>query len=121
MNQVPTVTYDFNGIKRLHYGQGFTAITSTEFSTFQLLKELERRGRWVEVRDVCEEQIQKTPEWLTPYLCAGVAHANLGRYSEAILRLAYVEKMARGNTDYSAATRVFNQLSRELETPRELA
>ena len=66
------------------------------------------------MRELCEEQIQKTPEWLTPYLCAGVANANLDRFDEAIHRLEYVEKMAACNPEYSAATRVLNQVRREL-------
>lgn len=120
MSQESIVTYDFNGLKRIQQGQSSSAVSWTEFTTFQLLKHLERHGRWIEVRDLCEEQIRKTPEWLTPYLCAGVAHANLGRYDEAILRLEYVEKMAGGNAEYSAATRVLNQLTRELQKPQEI-
>jgi hypothetical protein len=70
------------------------------------------------VRELCEEQIQKTPEWLTPYLCAGVANANLDRFDEAI-RLEYVEKMAASNPEYSAAARVLNEVRRELARSSE--
>lgn len=84
-----------------------------EFAVFQILKELEKQQHWVAVRDLCEEQIQKTPEWLTPYLCAGVAHANLAEYDEAIRRLEYVERMAASNPEYSVATRVLKQLRKE--------
>ena len=55
----------------------------------------------------------ETPEWLTPYLCAGVAHANLGDCDQAIRRLEHVERMAASNPEYSAATRVLNQLRQE--------
>jgi hypothetical protein len=71
------------------------------------------------VRDLCEEQIQKTPEWLTPYLCAGVAHANLERHDKAILRLEYVERKAASNPEYSAAARVLNEVRRELARSSE--
>lgn len=73
----------------------------------------------MEVRDLCEEQIRKTPEWLTPYLCAGVALANLGRREEAIRRLEHVEKMSSGNPDYSAAARILNELRRERPSSAE--
>ena len=71
---------------------------------------LEKQRKWAEVCDLCAAQIQKTPGWLTPYLCAGVALANLGREDEAILRLEHVEKMAPGNPDYAAAVRILTEL-----------
>ena len=97
------VRYEFNGIKRVRQSQDTEAVTWDEFAIFQILNELEKQGHWVAVRDLCEEQIQKTPEWLTPYLCAGVAHANLGECEEAIQRLEYVERMAFCNPRYWAA------------------
>lgn len=112
MSSNPTVGYDFNGIKH-EREQNCGATTPGEFAIFQILKELEKGGHWIEVRDVCEEQIRRTPEWLTPYLCSGVAHANLGQHNEAIRRLEYVERMAAGNPEYSAATRVLTELRRE--------
>ena len=110
---VCAVRYEFNGIKRVWQGQDTEAVTWDEFAIFQILEELEKQGHWLAVRDLCEEQIQKTPEWLTPYLCAGVAHANLGECEEAIRRLEYVERMAVSNPRYSAATRVLRQLRKE--------
>jgi|SRR5580704_2851902 hypothetical protein len=114
MNQKAVVTYDFTGIKHIQHGPNSSATTWDEFAIFQILEELEKRGRWVEVRELCEEQIQKTPEWLTPYLCAGVANANLDRFDEAIRWLERMERMAACNPEYSAATRVLNQVRREL-------
>lgn len=110
---VGTVKYEFNGIKHVRHGRDIEAQKWGEFAIFQILKELEKQGHWVAVRDLCEEQIQKTPEWLTRYLCAGVAHANLGECEEAIWRLEYVTRMAASNPEYSAATRVLNELRRE--------
>jgi hypothetical protein len=109
----PVITYDFNGVKHVQQGHNFRAITGDEFAIFQELQELERQRNWVEVRTLCEAQIEKTPEWLTPYLCAGVAYANLGQEKEAIRRLEYVEKAAAGNLSYSAATRILGELRRE--------
>lgn len=113
MDAKPVITYDFNGVKHVQQGHNFRAITGDEFAMFQELQELERQRNWVEVRNLCEAQIEKTPEWLTPYLCAGVAYANLGQEKEAIRRLEYVEKVAAGNPSYSAATRILNELRRE--------
>ena len=104
------VRYEFNGIKHVGQGNGTEAVVWDEFAMFEILKELEKQQHWVAVRDLCEEQIGKTPEWLTPYLCAGVAHANLGERAEATRRLEYVERMAAGKPEYSAAARVLKQL-----------
>jgi hypothetical protein len=117
MSLKPVVTYDFDGVKHVQQGHTFRAITGDEHETFQELQELERQHNWPAVRDLCEIQIEKTPEWLTPYLCAGVAHANLGQRKEAIRRLEYVEKAAAGNPLYAAATRILNQLRREAASP----
>lgn len=109
------VTYDFNGVKHIRRGSHVRAVTGDEFAVFQVLKELERLGNWDEVRDLCEAQIQKTPEWLTPYLCAGVAYANLGQDERAIPRLQHVEEMATDNPNYAAAGRILSELRRHRE------
>jgi hypothetical protein len=114
MNAKPVVTYDFNGVKHVQQGHNFRAVTGDEFEIFQQLQELERQQNWTAVRDLCEAQIEKTPAWLTPYLCAGVAHANLGEGEAAIRRLEHVEKVAAGNPLYSAAARILSQLRRDL-------
>jgi hypothetical protein len=113
MNPKPVVTFDFNGVKHVQQGHSFRAIAGEEFELFQKLQELERQQDWNAVRDLCEAQIEKTPEWLTPYLCAGVAHANLGQRKEAMRRLEHVEKAAAGNPLYSAGARILSQLRRE--------
>lgn len=113
-NSSGAVRYEFSGIKHIWNDCDGGTSTWDEFAIFQIIRELEKQGRWAEVRDLCEEQIGKTPEWLTPYLCAGVAHANLGDCDRAIRRLEHVERLAAANPEYSAATRVLNQLRREL-------
>lgn len=113
MNSKAVVTYDFDGVKHVQQGHNFRAITGDECELFQKIQDFERQRNWTAVRDLCEAQIEKTPEWLTPYLCAGVAHANLGQEREAIRRLEHVEKTAAGNPLYAAAERILNQLRRE--------
>jgi hypothetical protein len=115
MSRKSIVTYDFDGVKHVEQGHRFRAIAGEECEVFQRLQELEKQHDWPAVRDLCEAQIEKTPEWLTPYLCAGVAHANLGQRKEAIFRLQHVEKLADDNPLYSAATRILNQLRREAD------
>jgi hypothetical protein len=113
MSPKTLVTYDFDGTKHVQQGHSFRAVAGEEFEIFQQLQELERQQHWPAVRDLCEAQIEKTPEWLTPYLCAGVAHANLGQSREAIRRLEHVEKLAGGNPMYAAAARILTQLRRD--------
>jgi hypothetical protein len=107
------ITYDFDGVKHVQQGHSFRAISGDEFEVFQRLQDLERQQDWAAVRDLCEAQIEKTPEWLTPYLCSGVALANLGQQAEAMRRLEHVEKFAAGNPLYLAAGRILEQLRRE--------
>ena len=117
MSEETVVSYDFDGRKHVKQGYSFRVISGDECEIFQKLQELERELNWTAVRDLCEIQIEKTPEWLTPYLCAGIAHANLGQGREAIRRLEYVEKRAGDNPLYAAATRVLNQLRRDEANP----
>ena len=113
MSSKTVVTYDFNGTKHVQQGHSFRAISGDECEMFQELQELESEQNWPAVRDLCERQIEKTPEWLTPYLCAGVAHANLGHEKEAMRRLEHVEKFAGDNPLYAAAARILLQLRRD--------
>lgn len=109
----PAITYDFNGVKHIRTGHNFRTIAGKETDIFEQLCELERRGEWIAVRDLCQAQIQKTPEWLTPYLCAGVAMANLGEEKTAIRHLEHIEKMAPEDSNYAAAARILRQLRKQ--------
>jgi hypothetical protein len=109
----PAITYDFNGVKHIRKSHNFRTIAGEETEIFERLCELERQGEWTEVSDLCETQIRKTPEWLTPYLCAGVALANLGEEKDAIRHLEHVEKMAPADSNYAAAARILRQLRKQ--------
>jgi hypothetical protein len=113
MNPNPVVTYDFDGVKHIQQGNNVRAVAGDECELFQTLQDLERQHDWTAVRDLCETQIEKTPEWLTPYLCAGVACANLGQEQDAIRRLEYVERTSAGNPLYAAASRILEQIKRD--------
>jgi hypothetical protein len=71
---------------------------------------LESEKNWKELRTLAEQQIKKTPDWLTPYLFSGVAEANLGNKAAAIARLKYVRDQAAGNPDYADAERLLKML-----------
>lgn len=109
----PVITYDFNGTKHIRAGHNFRTVAGEETEVFEQLCDLERQAEWAGVRDLCEVQIQKTPEWLTPYLCAGVALANLGEDGAAIRRLEHVEKNAAGDSNYAAAARILRELRKQ--------
>lgn len=53
-----------------------------------------------------EQQIKKTPDWLTPYWFSGIAEANFGNRSAAIARLKHVQEQAAENLDYKDAERL---------------
>jgi len=113
MGPTQSVTYDFNGVRHVQQGHRFRVITGEEFEVFQQLQRLEMEQDWPAVVEICEAEIEKTPEWLTPYLCCGVAHANLGHTEAAIHRLELVERESGGNPLYSAASRILMQLRME--------
>jgi hypothetical protein len=108
------ITYDFNGVKHIQQGNNFRAVTGEEAMVFERLQDLESQGNWAAVREICEMQIAKTPEWLTPYLCAGVASANLGQESEAIERLEHVQRLCGDDPNYAAAARILTQLKKQI-------
>jgi hypothetical protein len=103
-------TYDFNGARRTIQSGIASVGVGEEWTVFQKLVQLEKTKDWKELHDTCEDQIKKTPEWLTPYLFSGVAYVNLGERAKGIERLEYVKKKAGGNPDYAAADRLLNQL-----------
>ena len=109
----PAITYDFNGTKHIRTGHNFRTVAGDETEVFEQLCDFERQAEWAKVRDLCEIQIAKTPEWLTPYLCAGVALANLGEEKAAIRLLEHVEKMAAGDSNYAAAARILRELRKQ--------
>ncbi len=102
--------YDFNGGKR-DQRPGHTGVTAgAELMVFQRLLDLQRQQHWRELVEASEAQIQKTPNWLTPYLFSGVGNMNLGNRAEAIKRLEYVKSESAGDPDYADAARLLTQL-----------
>jgi hypothetical protein len=102
--------YDFNGAKRDQRPGVSNVVIGEEFGVFQQMGKLESEKNWKELRTLAEQQIKKTPDWLTPYLFSGVAEANLGNKAAAIARLKYVRDQAAGNPDYADAERLLKML-----------
>lgn len=92
--------YDFNGAKHIQQGASGEVVIGEEYTVFPRFEQLQAEEKWQELIELCEQQITKFPEWLTPYVFAGIGYANLGQKSKAIERLEYVEKSAAGNKDY---------------------
>ena len=105
-----TVWYDFNGVKRIQEGASFEAILGKEYTVFPRFEQLYTERKWRELIELCVEQITKYPEWLRPYLFAGVGYANLDKKDKAIERLEYVEKKAGNNKAYEDASRLMHLL-----------
>ena len=104
------VWYEFNGVKHIQEGNSFQAIAGDEMSVFPQFGQLQEQKKWQELGNLCEQQIAKSPEWLTPYLFSGIAYANLGQKDKAIERLEYVERQSAGNEAYRDASRLLQIL-----------
>jgi hypothetical protein len=102
--------YDFNGAKRDQRPGMTSLIVGEEPGVFQKMRTLQNQHQWKELLVTSEEQINNTPDWLTPYLFSGIANANLGNKQAAIERLKFVRDEAAGNPDYADAGRVLQQL-----------
>lgn len=103
--------YDFNGTKRVTTGPGHIFIeTGLEFEIFKKINELEKQRNYPELKNICEQQIIKTPEWLTPYLYLGLAFANMGNKEKAIEMFEYVLRNAPDDPAYAQAKEFLKKL-----------
>lgn len=104
-------TWDFGGAHRENLGAGrISATRGIEMAVFEQLQALEAAKNWSALRDLSESQITKTPRWLTPYLCSGIANAHLHELDKAKDRLGYVVKTAGDDPHYAAARRLLSAL-----------
>lgn len=105
-----TETYDFQGNRRSTSPGQIEATMGAKHNVFRKMIALNEEHNWSELLSLCEKEIDSTPEWLTPYLFAGIAQANLGERGEAIQLLRYVEREAAGDPAYSAASDLLQKL-----------
>jgi hypothetical protein len=104
-------TFDFNGAHRRNMGGGQVQIEyGEEFSVFQKIMKLQADKDWVNLKEVCEAQINAKPNWLTPYLFSGIAFANLGSFAEAKERLNFVVEKAGSDPHYADAARILAEI-----------
>ena len=80
---------------------------------FQKLKSVYDKKDWKTLAEMSEEQIRQRPEWLTPYLLAGIAYANLGNKEAAIKNLEFVSDKSVGMKEYSDADRILKLLKQQ--------
>jgi len=106
-----TVTYDFVGMKR-ETGPGIIRGSKGRQPVYLKIKELRNQNRWDELIEVCEQEMKTTPEWLTPYLYAGVAYANIGSREKAIKLLLHVQREAAGDPQYQEVDSLLKQLKK---------
>lgn len=111
-NRGITSTYDFNGAKRETSAGRSSVSIGDEIGVFQRLLELEKNKNYLDLASLCENQINKMPEWLTPYLFLGIAYANLGYREKAIFYLEHVLKNAPGDPDYNQAKTILDQIKK---------
>lgn len=114
-------TYDFGGTKHVNnpaMGKFFAEV-GEETNVYSRMVELQKKRRWQELVDVCEPQIKKTPEWLTPYEFAGVAYGHLGNTPKAIELLTYVKEHAGDRPEYAEVDRLLKFFSTPLALPTQ--
>jgi tetratricopeptide (TPR) repeat protein len=104
-------TYDFNGAKRITTRPGHISLeVGPEVEIFKKINELEKQRNYPELKNICEQQIIKTPEWLTPYLYLGLAYANMDNKEKAIEMFEYVLSNAPDDPAYAQAKEFLKKL-----------
>jgi hypothetical protein len=105
-----TSVYDFRGNNRSTSPGRITMYAGGKDGEFRKIVELRNQGRWKELLDECEREMQATPGWLTPYMFAGIAHASLGNREEAVRLLRHVKLNAAGDPEYSEVDALLRKL-----------
>jgi tetratricopeptide (TPR) repeat protein len=104
-------TYDFNGAKRITTRPGHISLeVGPEVEIFKKINELEKQRNYPELKNICEQQIIKTPEWFTPYLYLGLAYANMDNKEKAIEMFEYVLSNAPDDPAYAQAKEFLKKL-----------
>jgi hypothetical protein len=105
------VIYEYSGQKKIwSAATGTMTVEPGEVEAYRKMQEMERERNWPALRDLCEEEMEKVPEWLTPFVTAGKVYALLGDVDKAIERLDYVHEKAAGRKDYEIADRLREEI-----------
>ena len=108
-----TSIYSFNGVKRETSGGNIKGVVGEELGIFRQMVDLEESRKYPALIKLCEQQIKKTPDWLTPYFYLGVAQANMGLKEEAIKNVKYVIDNAPGDPEYKEAENILKWIEQQ--------
>jgi hypothetical protein len=103
-------TWDFRGVKRDIRPGVIKAGAGDELAVFKKMQEYQVGRQWEALIKLCTEQIQKTPEWYTPYLFRGIGYANIGQTEKAIQDVELVTSSTPGDPEYAQATDILRQI-----------
>jgi hypothetical protein len=94
---------EFNGARRIRQG-GYNSISQgPESLIFQNIIELQNQQKFTELLKLCDENIQKTPEWFTLYIFKAIALLNIDikNKNKALDLFDYVIDKTTGDFDYA--------------------
>ncbi len=84
-----------------------------EHDVYTNIVRLHDQHDWPGLVQTCSAEIQKTPEWLTPYMFRGAGYANLGRIDEAREDLKHVVNEAGDDPQFQEARQLLTKLPNE--------
>jgi hypothetical protein len=82
----------------------------TKSRAFRRIVELRDSGEWSALLELCQTEMKSTPEWLTPFMFAGIANANLGHHERAVELLRHVQENAAGDPEYAEVDSLLQRL-----------
>jgi hypothetical protein len=96
-------TLDFDGARRVTPCPGESTVDalSPEVAVFQLMTALEQAQNFRALRDIAAQHTTETPQWPTPWLLVGKAHAMLGRLEEATRAYRQFLRHTEGDPQYA--------------------
>ena len=97
----PIVFYEPNGAKHIQIGGTFSIDPTLRDTVFPTIRSLYENEQWRELVDTCEAEIEANPDWLTPYLFAGIGYVNLKDEPAATKRLEHFWKRSAQIRDYA--------------------
>ncbi|HEV2493705.1 MAG TPA: hypothetical protein VG204_11625 [Terriglobia bacterium] len=108
--------YAYNGARKiLLSGQPASDTDTPEHRLFGRIERAHQDRNWSLLASLSEDAIKQSPQWLTPYLFAGEAYANLGKLDRALPMLEYVKQSGSGNPDYDYAFRHATELRESIK------
>lgn len=104
------VYFEVNGVMHSWTTVGKVTVDDAKVPMFKNLMASMNAPHWTDVRDLAEQEMKSTPEWLTPYYCAGKAYANLCDKERAITILQEFVDKSKERPDYGHSIEDAKQL-----------